>query len=186
MTKILHVPDEARFVRALALAIDPGDTLNFLLAIGTLDSHDVAIVRRTREALAPAYERASDRKDWEQVHTIGILQQALATPDSAAYLAYHTRGFSPSDAADRFAHALTIVGCAADTLGLSHRRPWKIQDDDLSLPHWREQIWRLLLDMPGNALPHLPTSTQGPHDSSTALVGNPTTRCLANLDGERP
>ena len=174
MDKKLTIPNEARFVHALALAVDPGDTLNFLLEIGGLHSADVAVVRRTREALGPAYDRASDRKDWEQVHTISILQQALATPDSAAYLAYHTRGFSRGEAADRFAAALTIVGCAADTLGLSHRR------------HWREQIWRLLLDMPGNALPRPPTSTCGAHDGRNALAGDPATRCLADLDEEAP
>ncbi|MBN1810315.1 MAG: hypothetical protein JXA14_00610, partial [Anaerolineae bacterium] len=152
MTKPLHVPDEPRFARALALAVDPGDTLTLLLEIGALQNQDLSIVRRTREALDPAYDHASDRKDWEQAHTVGVLQQALAAPDSAAYLAYHTRGLSPGEATDRFAHALTIVGCAADTLAYS-RRPWEIESDDLGLPHWREQIWRLLLDTPDNALP---------------------------------
>jgi hypothetical protein len=28
-----------------------------------------------------------------------------------------------------------------------------IDDNDLGLPHWREQVWRLLLDLSGNALP---------------------------------
>lgn len=153
MDKTLTIPNEARFVHALALAVDAGDTLNFLLEIGALDSHDVSIVRRTREALGPAYDRASDRKDWDQVHTIGILQQALAAADSAAYLAYHTRGFPPGEAATHFADALAVTGCAADTLGLSHRRPWQIDDNDLGLPHWREQVWRLLHDLPDHALP---------------------------------
>ena len=62
---------------SLAVAVDPGDTLGLLMEIGALGSHDVGTVRRTREALAPAYDRASDLKDWEQAHTIGVLREAL-------------------------------------------------------------------------------------------------------------
>lgn len=185
MTKNLRVANEARFVRALALAIDPGDTLNFLLEIGALYSQDVAIVRRTREALGPTYDRASDCKDWEQLHTIGVLQQALATPDSAAYLAYHTRGFHSGGAAERFADALTTVGCAADTL-TSHHRPWEIESNDLGLPHWREQVWRLLLDMPGNALPRPAACTCSEPGSPKALAGHHADWCQAASGGERP
>ena len=63
MVKTLRVPNESRFVRAFTLAVDPGDTLNFLLEVGALGSQDLTIVRRTREALGLAYDRASDRKD---------------------------------------------------------------------------------------------------------------------------
>ena len=69
MTKRLRVPDESRFVRAFALAVDPGDTLGLLMEIGALGSPDIGIVRRTREALLPTYDRASDLKDWDQAHT---------------------------------------------------------------------------------------------------------------------
>ena len=86
MAKRLRIPDEPRFVRAFALAVDPGDTLGLLMEIGALGSPDpsaslrtsVGIVRRTREALVPAYDRASDLQDWEQTHTIGVLRDALA------------------------------------------------------------------------------------------------------------
>ena len=152
MTNPLHVPNEPRFVCALALAVDPGDTLTLLLEIGALQNQDLSIVRRTREALGPAYDRASDGKDWSQAHAVGVLQQALAAPDAAAYLAYHTRGLAPGEAADRFADTLAVVGCAADTLGRP-RRPWEIEHNDLGLQDWQEQIWRLLLAMPGDALP---------------------------------
>ncbi|MBN1140105.1 MAG: hypothetical protein JXM73_26280 [Anaerolineae bacterium] len=128
-------------------------------------------MRRTRKALSPAYDRASDRRDWEQVHTIGVLQQALAAPDYAAYLAYYTREPAPGEAADRFAHALAVVGCAADTLGL-YRRPWEIEHNDLGLPHWRKQIWRLLLDMPDNALLQAPTCTCSESGSAKALTSD--------------
>jgi len=65
MTKTLRIPDEYRFVRAFALVVDPGDTLALLTEIGAMSSLDLAIVRRTREALIPAYDRASDLKDWD-------------------------------------------------------------------------------------------------------------------------
>ena len=91
MTKQLHVSDEVRFVQAFALAVDPGDTLGLLMEIGALGSPDIGIVRRTREALMPAHDRASDLKDWELAHTIGALREALAQPDSAAYLSYNAR-----------------------------------------------------------------------------------------------
>jgi hypothetical protein len=158
MTKTLRIPNEPRFVRALALAVDPGDTLGLLMEIGALGSPDdspslatrIAIVRRTREALIQAYDQASDLKDWEQVHTVSVLREALAQGDGAAYLAYHAGG---SHAAAEYAEALTVIGCAADTLGL-RRRPWEIESNDLPLPEWRERVWRLLREsIPGNALP---------------------------------
>jgi len=69
MAKALRVPDEPRFVRAFALAVDPGDTLGLLMEIGALGSPDpsaalrtsIGIVRRARAILIPAYGRASDR-----------------------------------------------------------------------------------------------------------------------------
>jgi len=78
----------------VALAVDRGDTLGLLMEIGALGSPDpsaslwtgVGIVRRTREALIPAYDRASALKDWDQTHTISVLREALAQSDSAAYL----------------------------------------------------------------------------------------------------
>jgi hypothetical protein len=153
MTKTLRIPDEPRFVQAFALAVDPGDTLGLLMEIGALGSLDVGIVRRTREALIPAYDRASDLKDWDQTHTVGVLRDALAQSDSAAYLAYRVRdNHSTAHTATEYAEALAVVGCAADSLG-SRRRPWEINGDDLSLPEWRERVWKLLFAMPDNALP---------------------------------
>jgi hypothetical protein len=153
--KTLRVPNEPRFVRAFALAVDPGDTLGLLMEIGALGSPDVAIVRRTREALIPAYDRASDQKDWGQAHTTGVLRDALAQSDSAAYLAYRVRdNHRAAHSATDYAEALAIIGCAADTLTL-RRRPWEIEGNDLSLPEWRERVWKLLREavMPDNALP---------------------------------
>ena len=186
MTNPLHVPNEPRFVHALALAVDPGDTLTLLLEIGALQNQDLSIVRRTREALSPAYDRASDRKDWQQAHTVGVLQQALATPDAAAYLAYHTRRLSPTGPADQFADALAIIGCAADTLGLPHRRPWEIEPNDLGLADWREQIWRLLLAMPADGLPQPSMGTCNEPGSPQALLGGHTAWCPASGDGGVP
>lgn len=155
MTRTLRIPDESRFVRALVLAVDPGDTLGLLMEIGALGSPDIGIVRRTREALIPAYDRASDFKDWELAHTIGVLREALAKSDSAAYLAYRVRdNHRAAHSATDYAEALAIIGCAADTLTL-RRRPWEIEGNDLSLPEWRERVWKLLREaaMPDNALP---------------------------------
>jgi hypothetical protein len=154
MTKGLRIPNEPRFVRAFALTVDPGDALGLLMEIGALGSLDIGIVRRTREALGSAYDRASDLNDWEQTHTIGVLREALAQPDSAAYLAYRVKDNLPTThPATEYAEALAIIGCAADSLS-SRRRPWDIQFHDLALPEWRERVGRLLREaMPQNALP---------------------------------
>ena len=192
MTKLLRIPNEARFVRAFALAIDPGDTLSLLLEIGALGSRDLSLVRRTREALDPAYDRASDLKDWDQTHTISVLREALAQSDSAAYLAYCVRDNNQraGHTAAEYTEALAVVGCAADTLTL-RRRPWEIEPDDLSLPEWRQRVWKLLFAMPGNALPK-PATSQVPADpncvcsesgSPKALAGDHTSWCPAWCDG---
>jgi hypothetical protein len=208
MTKRLRISDEYRFVRAFALAVDPGDTLGLLIEIGALGSPDIGIVRRTRKALIPAYDRASDRplpagngKDWEQAHTISVLREALAQSDSAAYLAYRLRDnhraahtateASPVSSAESYAEALTIIGCAADSgylggsLGL-RRRPWEILGNDLSLPEWQERVWKLLFAMPDNALPRpseQPAAGAAPclcsqADSPTPLGGPRTPRLI--------
>jgi hypothetical protein len=188
MTKTLRIPDEVRFVQAFALAVDPGDTLGLLMEIGALGSPDVAIVRRTREALIPAYDRASDQKDWGQAHTTGVLRDALAQSDSAAYLAYRVRdNHRAAHSATDYAEALAIIGCAADSL-TSRRRPWEIEGNDLSLPEWRERVWKLLFAMPDNALPkpsEWPTTGAAPRtcnepDSSTALSTNHARWCPAH------
>ena len=153
MTRRLQIPDKPRFVRAFALTVDPGDTLGLLMEIGALGSPDIGIVRRTREALIPVYDRASYAKDWDQTNTISVLREALAQSDSAAYLAYRVRdNHRASHTATEYAEALAVVGCAADTLG-TRRRPWEVDSDDLSLPEWRERVWKLLFAMPDNALP---------------------------------
>jgi hypothetical protein len=188
MTKTLRIPDEPRFVRAFALAVDPGDTLGLLMEIGALGSPDIGIVRRTREALIPAYDRASDLKDWDQTHTFSVLRDALARSDSAAYLAYRVRdNHRAAHTATEYAEALAVVGCAADSL-TSHRRPWEIEDNDLSLPEWRERVWKLLFAMPDNALPKPPERsstgaapcTCSEPDSSTALSANHAHWCPAH------
>ena len=48
MVKPLCIPNEPRFVRALVLAVDRGNSLNFLLEIGALSSRDLGLVRRVR------------------------------------------------------------------------------------------------------------------------------------------
>jgi hypothetical protein len=115
-----------------------------------------------RAALIPAYYRASDLKNWEQTHTIGVLRDALAQSDSAAYLAYRVRNnHRAAHTTTEYAEALrstaplavAIIGCAADSL-TSRRRPWEIEGNDLSLSEWRERVWKLLREaMPDNALP---------------------------------
>jgi len=51
-----------------------------------------------------------------------------------------------------YTEALAIFGCAADSRS-SRRRPWEIERSVLSLPEWREQVWKLLFANPDNALP---------------------------------
>jgi hypothetical protein len=196
MVKTLRVPNEFRFVKLFALAIDPGDTLSLLFEIGALDSKDLSLVRRTREALDPAHDRASDLKDWDQAHAISVLREALTQPDSAAYLVYRYRdNQQAAHTATEYAKALAVVGCAADTLTL-RRRPWEIEPDNLFLPEWRERVWRLLREaaMPGNALPKPPTS-QAPADpgctcnepgSPKAFAGSHTPWCPAHHNEGEP
>jgi len=159
--KTLRVPNEPRFVRAFALAVDPGDLLALLMEIGALAGPHIVIVRRTREALIPAYDRASDLQDWEQVHTVSVLREALAQPDGAAYLVYYVRHKPPSvPIAAVYAETLAVIGCAADSLGVRHR-PWEIEPGDLSLPEWRQRVQRLLRKaLPGNALPEAATMSR--------------------------
>ena len=194
MVKTLRAPNEPRFVRAFALTVDPDDTLALLMEIGALGSPDLAIVRRTREALVAAYDRASDLKDWEQTHTISVLREALAQPDSAAYLAYRVRdNHRAAHTVAEYAEGLAVVGCAADTLG-SRRRPWEIEPNDLSLPDWRERVWKLLCALPNKALPK-PATPHAPADaactcseprSPQALAGEHTPWCPAGADEESP
>jgi hypothetical protein len=165
MPKTLRIPNESRFVRAFALAVDLGDTLSLLLEIGALANRDLSLVRRTREALDPAHDRASDRKDWDQVHTIGVLREALAQADAAAYLAYHCGNHRAGPMAAAYAEALAIVGCAADTLS-SRRRPWEVEPGDLSLPEWRERVQKLLFAIPG----HDPSSGNDLPDNTAPLL----------------
>lgn len=183
MNKILRIPNEPRFVRAFALAVDPGDTLSLLLEIGAVGNQDLAIVRRTREALDPACDRANEHRDWEQVHTISILREALVEPDAAAFLACQVEGCRQSGhLVTAFAEALAVVGCAADRLS-TRRRPWEILTDDLYLPEWRERIRKLLFALPGNALPKPPNppgSTGSETDRLTALTDQHAGRHQAN------
>jgi hypothetical protein len=177
MTKRLRVPDESRFVRAFALAVDPGDTLGLLMEIGALGSPDIGIVRRTREALLPTYDRASDLKDWDQAHTASVLREGLAQSDSAAYLAYHVRtghGHQTAHSTTEYADALAFIGCAADTLGF-RRRPWDIEGNDLSLPEWRQRVRKLLFAIPGTALPR-PAAPSPPSETGCTCSepGSPT------------
>jgi hypothetical protein len=117
MTKRLRIPDEPRFVRAFARVNGPGDTLGLLMGVGALGSPAISIVRRTREALIPAYDRASESKDRDQTHIISVLREALAQSDWAAYLAYCVRDSQrTAHTATEYAEALAVVGCAADTL----------------------------------------------------------------------
>lgn len=70
------------------------------------------------------------------------------------------------------AFALAIVGCATDSL--SSRRPWEIEPNDLSLPEWRERVWKLLFDMPGNALPKPATPHASANTACTCSeIGSP-------------
>jgi len=202
MTNTLRIPDEPRFVRAFALAVDPGDTLSLLMEIGALGGSDpssslrrcIGIVRRTREALVPAYDRASDLKDWDQTHTISVLREALAQPDCVAYLAYHVRHNDPAaHSADEYAEALAVIGCAADSLS-SRRRPWEIEPDSLSLPEWRQRVQKLLFALPGTALPSPSTPQASPEPGCTcsesgspaALAGDHAPWCPAYRDEGEP
>ena len=165
MTKRLRIPDEPRFVRAFALAVDPGDTLGLLMEIGALGSPDrsasLRLARTGRSSAScaerarpsSAYDRASDQKDWEQAHTSCVLREALAQSDSAAYLAYQVRDNHPPLTQPPSMPKLWPSSAARRTSLAVRRRPWEIEPNDLSLPEWRERVWKLLFAMPDNALP---------------------------------
>ena len=161
MIKSLCIPNEPRFVRALVLAVDRGNSLNFLLEIGALSSRDLGLVRRVREALEPAYELASERQDWDLVHAAGILLAALAEPDHAAYLACRAGVHRQvADEGANLTEALAVSGCAHE----ARRRPWEVEQepDGFALGRWRGYTWRLLFAIPGKALPRSPQSSPDP------------------------
>jgi len=129
--KALRVPHEARFVYALALAVEPVDTLALLMEIGALSSRDMAPVRRIRESLEAVYNAVSDAKDWEAVNVVSVLINALAEPDHQAYLAYHQ--------ADRMTTLATIY--TAYYFRGSRKRPWSDKPDKQAL----QVLYRILL-----------------------------------------
>ena len=193
MNKTVHVPDEPRFVRALALAVDPADALSFLFEVGALKDCDLGIVRRVREALEPAYEAASERKDWDLVHATSILSNALAQPDGAAFLAYRVAHPQLAGQSNDLAEALAVAGCAYEY----HRRPWEVarEPDSFSLGAWRGYVWRLLFAIPGKALPKPGQPPVGDGDlvcscsepgSPKALAGDHAAWCQAHRDEGSP
>lgn len=198
MVKSLCIPNEPRFVRALVLAVDRGNSLNFLLEIGALSSRDLGLVRRVREALEPAYELASERRDWDLVHATGILLAALAEPDHAAYLAYRAGVHRQvADEGANFAEALAVSGCAHE----ARRRPWEVEQepDGFALGRWRGYTWQLLREaaIPGRALPKPPqpspeppppalTCTCSEPGSPKALAGDHAAWCQAHHDEGLP
>ena len=168
MPKTLQVPSEPRFIAALALAVEPADTTSLLMEIGALKDKDLAIVRRVREALDPAYNLASERKDWDLAHTISILTTSLAQPDHAAFLAYRMACLQPSSQGNSLAEALAIVGYG----GECRRRPWAVAAEGLdafSVSAWLARIFHLFHQaIPGQALPT--PSQPAPDDRPSACV----------------
>lgn len=194
MNKTLRVPNESRFVQALALAVDPADALSFLLEVGALKDCHLGIVRRVREALDPAYEAASERKDWDLAHATSILSAALAQPDGAAFLAYRVAHPKLAGEGNNLAEVLAVVGCGYEY----HRRPWELDRDpgSFSLGAWRGYLWRLLGQViPGKTLPkpgQLPAVEGNPvcicsePGSPKALAGDHAAWCQARRDEGSP
>jgi hypothetical protein len=160
--RTIRVPDERRFVHAIAKAVDPGDSLSLLKGIGAVTRPDMAVVRHTRQTLASAHDRASDLSVLDQTHTIAVLLDTLSQPDAAAYLAYHARGNRCAAWSTGYAEALAVVGCASDTLG-SRRRPWEILTDALCLPERRQPVAKFLSALPCS--PAISTSEHVPSSS---------------------
>jgi len=190
MARTLRIPNETRFVRAFALSVDPGDTLSLLLEIGALSSKDLSFVRRTREALEPAHELATERRDWDLVHATSVLSTALAQPDHAAFLAYQIACPQLAGQGNNLAEALATIGCACEYQ--YGRRPWEVADepDSFNLGIWRGYVWRLLFTIPGKALPRPSTSQASADpgcrcsepDSPKALAGEHAPWCPSGTD----
>ena len=179
MSKTLHVPDELRFVAALALAVEPADAISLLMEIGALKDRDLSIVRRVREALDPAYSLAGERKDWDLSHTISVLTMALAQPDHAAFLAYHMAHPQHSSQGNSLAEALAVVGHS----GEYNRRPWTIEAegiDSFGVSSWHVRIFNLLFAIPGRALP-MPTQPAAGDQPPACVPGEVT--CARLLQG---
>lgn len=174
MSKTLHVPDEPRFITALALAVEPADTMSLLMEIGALKDKDLAVVRRVREALAPAYELASERQDWELANATSILMSALAEADCAAFLVHRMACPQLAGQGNNLAEALAVVGCGYEY----RRRPWTVagEPDGFSLGIWRGYVWRLLFSLPGKVLPApgQPTPDDGAPACICSETGSPT------------
>lgn len=126
MKKTLRIPNEPRFVRALALAVEPADTLALLMEIGALSNRDMAPVRKIREALYPTYAEASKARADEAANVLGVLMHALTQPDHQAYLAYCI-----AQGGDKLEALATIHNAAYTTL--SYRRPWDSKPDKHAL-----------------------------------------------------
>ena len=118
--KTLRVPNEPKFIRALAMAVEPADALALLLEIGALDSQNLAPVRKIRESLSRIYDIVSAARDWEATDVVTVLLNALASPDNQAYLAYHRE--------DKLTALATIYGVAYSA-SYHHRRPWTSEPD---------------------------------------------------------
>jgi hypothetical protein len=128
----LRVPNEFRFVQALALAVPRADALDFLCAVGALRGEDLGVVERVREALDSLYD-----EPMPVAYSALVLINALAQPDNKAFVAYQVArlGARPRVVEE----ALARVGTAEEWYG----RPW---DDGLGelLATWREWVRRLL------------------------------------------
>ena len=137
MKKYLKIPNEDRFVEAVASAAEPTDTFALLLEIGAIVARDTALVRQIREALEARYrsmgESYSSLPDPAQdvYIVIGDVLAALDLPDYQAYLAFRLRG-SPTDpqAGGILLHALAVIRGAWYP---SKHRPWGERPDDHAL-----------------------------------------------------
>jgi hypothetical protein len=137
MKKYLRIPNEDRFVAAVASAAEPTDTFALLLEIGTIAARDTALVRQIREALEAGCRSMSESysslpEPAQDVYiVISDVLAALELPDYQAYLAFRLRG-SPTDpqAGETLLHALAVIRGAWYP---SKHRPWGERPDDHTL-----------------------------------------------------
>lgn len=137
MKKYLRIPNEARFVAAVASAAEPTDTFALLLEIGAIAARDTALVRQIREALEAGCRSISKSysslpEPAQDVYiVISDVLAALELPDYQAYLAFRLRE-PPTNpqAGETLLHALAVIRGAWYP---SKHRPWDERPDDHAL-----------------------------------------------------
>jgi len=156
MLGTLKVPNEFRYIQALALAVDQRDCLGFLLSIRALQDEDLEAVERVRERVRGQLD-LSQLPGWLRGGTDYcrvVLASALRGSEARGYVAYRLAeaGLStgPSTGSGRssgqgeraLVDALARVGVATEF----YSRPWEDGLSGSRVECWRGWVREILVD----------------------------------------